>query len=166
MHTGRGAVLSFTLPVFCLPLLAVQIYYLNYETNRVFPPPLSANLTGGGLCSMNTKRPTPRWGTVNTSIKSQTETLMHRYKHDRKAWIELPCAQMPGAHQCCSNLSLPPDYKLISALFPQNYKGLAKLSGDRQGWNRKKKTLYGSLGAKYSDLLDMHGANCNMVVLC
>lgn len=39
MHTGRGVILSFTLPVFCLPLLAVQIYYLNYETKRVVPPP-------------------------------------------------------------------------------------------------------------------------------
>lgn len=25
---------------------------------------------------------------------------------------------------------------------------------------------YGGLGAKYSDLLDMHEANCNMVILC
>lgn len=49
MHTGRAVLLPFALPVFCLPLLAVQIYYLNYKTNSVVPPPLCANMTGGGL---------------------------------------------------------------------------------------------------------------------
>lgn len=29
----------------------------------------------------------------------------------------------------------------------------------------EKANLSGSLGAKYSDLLDMHEANCNMVVV-
>lgn len=47
-------------------------------------------------------------------------------------------------------------------------RGLAKLSRDILGCDIKKKkkseNLYGSLGAKQSDLLDMHEANCNMVI--
>lgn len=58
-----------------------------------------------------------------------------------------------------------------------NKAAVCTVSTELQGFNQaqsgqtclkqKKKSvnLYGSLGAKYSDLLDMHEANCNMVIL-
>lgn len=46
--------------------------------------------------------------------------------------------------------------------------GWAKSQEAEMVGGKKKETLnlYGILGAKYSDLLGMHEANCNMVFLC
>ncbi len=69
--------------------------------------------------------------------------------------VFLQTATYISCHCCCHRIT----------------RGLVKLSGDRLGLNRdrerKKKSLnlYGGLGNKFSDLLDMQEANSNMVTL-